>query len=110
MMWGHRNDARAYALGLEEFDSYLTALLDGLDPETLLIVTSDHGNDPTTASTDHSREYVPLIVYHRGADSFRGDHALGTRRTFADVGRTIADNFGLRRDFPGTSFLLDIVG
>jgi len=110
MMWGHRNDARAYALGLEEFDSYLAALAEGLGPETLLIITSDHGNDPTTASTDHSREYVPLIVYHRRADGVRGKRDLGTRRTFADVGRTIAHNFGLREEFPGTSFLPDIVG
>jgi phosphopentomutase len=110
MMWGHRNDARAYALGLEEFDSYLAALLDRVGPETLLIITSDHGNDPTTASTDHSREYVPLIAYHGGAGCVRGGRDLGTRSTFADVGRTIARNFGLSGDFPGASFLIDIVG
>lgn len=109
MMWGHRNDARAYALGLEEFDSYLAVLLDRMGAGTLLVITSDHGNDPTTASTDHSREYVPLIVYHRGLDGLRGERSLGTRRTFADVGRTIAHNFGLSGDFPGTSFLFDIV-
>jgi phosphopentomutase len=110
MMWGHRNDARAYALGLEEFDSYLTVLLDRIGAGTLLIITSDHGNDPTTPSTDHSREYVPLIVYHRGLDGVHGERSLGTRRTFADVGRTIAHNFDLGGDFPGTSFLSDIDG
>jgi len=111
-MWGHRNDARAYALGLEEFDSYLTVLLEKLGAGTLLLITSDHGNDPTTASTDHSREYVPLIVYHRGlgGGGGSGERNLGTRRTFADVGRTIADVFGLREKFPGTSFLSDVMG
>lgn len=110
MMWGHRNDARAYALGLEEFDSYLRVLLEKLDTRTLLIITSDHGNDPTTASTDHSREYVPLLVYHRGLGGVPGDRSLGIRRTFADVGRTIAENFRLGGVFPGTSFLPDIMG
>jgi phosphopentomutase len=110
MMWGHRNDARAYALGLEEFDSYLAVLLDRIGDGTLLIITSDHGNDPTTASTDHSREHVPLIVYHRDLEGVRGERSLGTRSTFADLGRTIAHNFGLSGEFPGTSFLYDILG
>ena len=109
MMWGHRNDPRAYALGLEEFDSYLRALLETLDERVLLIITSDHGNDPTTPSTDHSREYVPLLVYHRGLESGSGERNLGTRGTFADVGRTIAENFRLEESFPGRSFLRDIV-
>jgi phosphopentomutase len=114
MMWGHRNDARAYALGLEEFDSCLTVLLDRLAEDALLVITSDHGNDPTTASTDHSREYVPLIVYHRarrrGLEGAGREQNLGTRTTFADLGRTIADNFGLREEFPGTTFLTEILG
>jgi phosphopentomutase len=101
-MWGHRNDARAYALGLEEFDSYLNDLLAALGSRTLLVITSDHGNDPTTESTDHSREYVPLIVYHRG---MKRPVDLGTRDTFADVAATIAENFRLSEDLPGTSFL-----
>jgi len=109
MMWGHRNDARAYALGLEEFDSYLRGLLERLDDDVLLIITSDHGNDPTTPSTDHSREYVPLIVYHRGLRAGSRERDLGTRGTFADVGRTIAENFRLDEGFPGRSFLRDIV-
>jgi phosphopentomutase len=109
MMWGHRNDARAYALGLEEFDSYLGLLLEALDGDTLLIITSDHGNDPTTRSTDHSREYVPLLVYHRGLAGGGGNRRLGERRTFADVGRTIADNFDLAGVFPGVSFLDDVL-
>ncbi len=85
-MWGHRNDPRAYALGLEEFDSHLATVRNRLDDDTLLIITSDHGNDPTTSGTDHSREYVPLLVYHRRADRGRD---LGTRETFADVATTV---------------------
>jgi len=106
-MWGHRNDARAYALGLEEFDSYLNDLLDSLDRRALLIITSDHGNDPTTPSTDHSREYVPLIVYHTGMER---PADLGTRDTLADVAATIAGNFGIKERLPGTSFLSRVTG
>jgi phosphopentomutase len=103
-MWGHRNDARAYALGLEDFDSFLSELLPAFTSGDLLIVTSDHGNDPTTPSTDHSREIVPLIVWHEGLA--RGK-SLGTRSSFADVGATIAENFRLTSD-AGTSFLSEI--
>ena len=103
-MWGHRNDARAYALGLEDFDSFLSELLPILGVEDLLIVTSDHGNDPTTKSTDHSREEVPLLVYHGSLD--RGA-PFGMRETFADVGATVAENFGVASG-AGSSFLPDI--
>jgi phosphopentomutase len=106
-MWGHRNDPRAYALGLEEFDSYLNDLLEALGRRALLLVTSDHGNDPTTDSTHHSREYVPLIVYHTGMER---PVDLGTRETFADVAATIADNFRAAKRLPGTSFLNQVTG
>ncbi|HEX5132793.1 MAG TPA: phosphopentomutase [Candidatus Krumholzibacteria bacterium] len=86
-MWGHRNDARAFALGLEEFDGFLVPLLAALRPDDLLILTADHGNDPTTPSTDHSREYVPLLVYHAGLVLGRD---LGIRASLADVGATVA--------------------
>jgi phosphopentomutase len=101
-MWGHRNDARAYALGLEEFDSFLLELLGAVDAATLLLVTSDHGNDPTTESTDHSREYVPIIAYNAGS---RKGSDLGVRNTFADVAATIADNFAIDERFSAVSFL-----
>jgi phosphopentomutase len=106
-MWGHRNDPRAYALGLEEFDSYLNGFLEVLGRRALLLITSDHGNDPTTESTDHSREYVPLIVYHTGMEH---PVDLGTRDTLADVAATIADNFGMIDRLPGTSFLDRVTG
>jgi phosphopentomutase len=109
MMWGHRNDARAYALGLEEFDSYLPGLIDKVGADVLLIITSDHGNDPTTPSTGHSREHVPLLVYHKRSVAGPGRRCLGIRSTLADVGRTVADNFDLAEEFPGTSFLPNVV-
>lgn len=104
-MWGHRNDPRAYALGLEEFDSFLNEFLPALRHDDLLLITSDHGNDPTTPSTDHSRERVPLLVYYPGLASGKD---LGTRESFADVGRTVADNFGLAETTVGQSFLDDV--
>jgi phosphopentomutase len=105
MLWGHRNDFRAFARGLEEFDIRLGGLLPLLRPDDMLIITADHGCDPTTPSTDHSREYVPLLVYYPG---MKGDIELGTRATFADTGKTIAEIFGITYPFPGQSFLRDI--
>lgn len=86
-MWGHRNDARAFALGLEEFDAFLAGFLCELGGDDLLIITADHGNDPTTPSTDHSREYAPLLVHHRAL--LRGV-SLGDRDSLADVGATVS--------------------
>jgi phosphopentomutase len=104
--YGHRNDVAGYARNLEQFDRRLAGLLPQLRDDDLLIVTADHGNDPTTASTDHSREYVPLLV--TGAQ-LRRDVDLGTRRTFADVGQTLAEVFGVGPLTNGTSFLRDIM-
>ena len=102
--YGHRNDVEGYARNLERFDARLAGVLPRLRETDLLIVTADHGNDPTTASTDHAREYVPLLVI--------GDHVrgvdLGTRRTFADVGQTLAELFGVGALPHGTSFLQEI--
>jgi len=104
-MWGHRNDARAYALGLEEFDSFVPALLDVLDDHTTVIVTSDHGHDPTTPSTDHSRENVPLLVF--GPRTAAVD--LGRRLTLSDVAATVAEWFGVDGDFSATSFAREVM-
>jgi phosphopentomutase len=103
--FGHRNDPAGYAANLERFDQRLAKLLPMLRDDDLLIVTADHGNDPTTSSTDHSREYVPLIV--AGA-RVRPNADLGTRHTFADLGQTLADNFGVEPLAHGTSFLREI--
>jgi len=100
MLYGHRNDPVGYGRALEELDRALPRLLGRLREGDVLAITADHGCDPTTPSTDHSREYVPLLVHAPG----RGGGALGTRETFADLGATVAEFFGLRADV-GTSFL-----
>jgi len=110
MLYGHRNDPEGYALALMKFDLWLGCFLQRLRTDELLIITSDHGNDPVTPSTDHSREYVPLIVYfHEATKRSEGKKNLGTRETFADVGATIAKNFGLSPMLLGTSFLRQLV-
>ena len=103
--YGHRNDVAGYAANLERFDARLAKLLPMLRPDDLLMVTADHGNDPTTPSTDHAREYVPLLVT---GERVRKGVDLGTRRTFADVGQTLAEVFGVGRLPQGTSFLSEI--
>ena len=104
--YGHRNDPAGYAANLERFDARLAAFLPRLGPEDLLIITADHGNDPTTPSTDHSREHVPVFAV--GA-AVRAGADLGVRKTFADVGQTIADLFGVDPLPHGTSFLGEIL-
>jgi phosphopentomutase len=104
-LYGHRNNVDGYARNLERFDARLADLLPHLRPTDVLVITADHGNDPTTASTDHSREYVPLLVV--GAQVSSGV-SLGTRQTFADLGQTIADNFRVAPLPHGTSFLHDL--
>jgi len=103
--FGHRNDVEGYARNLERFDGRLGELLPRLGSPDLLVVTADHGNDPTTPSTDHSREYVPLLVTGRRVR--RVD--LGTRETFADLGQTLAEVFRVPKLAYGTSFLHDIL-
>jgi phosphopentomutase len=103
--YGHRNDVEGYARNLERFDARLSRLLPQLRDDDVLIITADHGNDPTTPSTDHAREYVPLIVT---GTHVRAGVDLGTRRTFADLGQTLAELFGVGRLAHGTSFLKEI--
>ena len=105
-VYGHRNDPAGYAANLERFDARLAALLPRLRPSDLLIVTADHGNDPTTPSTDHSREHVPVFAV---GSAVRAGVDLGLRRTFADVGQTIADLLGVGPLANGTSFLPDVL-
>jgi len=103
-VYGHRNDVAGYAANLERFDQELLRLQPSLGAADLLVITADHGNDPSTPSTDHSREYVPVLLTGprvRAVD-------LGTRATFADLGQTIADNFGVGPLAHGTSFLDEI--
>ncbi len=104
-VYGHRNDPRGFARALEEFDREIPRLMETLGPEDMFIITADHGNDPVTPSTDHSREYVPLLVWSR---SVKGGRNLGTRATFADVGKTIAEFFVLENHLAGTSFKSEV--
>lgn len=99
--WGHRNDVEGYARGLEEFDERLPELMDAMENEDILVITADHGCDPTTESTDHSREYVPLLIYGK---SIAGGVNLGTRNSFADTGSTVAELFKLPSLPIGESF------
>jgi phosphopentomutase len=99
--WGHRNDPAGFAAGLREVDSRLPSLLRLTGRGEPFVVTADHGNDPTTPSTDHSREYVPLLVYSPGTTG----RDLGVRSTFSDVARSLAEYFSLPDVFPGRSFL-----
>ena len=106
MLYGHRKEVEGFARSLEEFDAMLSSLLDQMQPSDLLLITADHGCDPDhcSASTDHSREYVPILAYSPGG---RRGINLGVRPTLADMGQTVAENFG--GSIPhGTSFLSQI--
>ena len=92
MLYGHRNDVYGYGRAIEEFDAFLPQLLHQLTADDLLLITADHGNDPTTLSTDHSREYVPILMYQAAEKIGRN---LQVRKTLADVGATILDWFSL---------------
>lgn len=107
MLWGHRNDAASFARGLEDFDRWLPGFIAHLQNDDLLIITADHGCDPTILdSTDHTREYVPLLAF---SPSMNAPGNLGTRETFSDIAVTVAENFRLDSSFPGKSFFKDIV-
>ncbi len=99
--YGHRNNPEGFHNALVEFDNWLPKILDELDETDRLIITADHGNDPTTPSTDHSREYVPLLYYAKDQNS----RNLGIRETFSDIAKTIADYYQVKNSFPGKSFL-----
>lgn len=99
-LFGHRNNVEGYAQALEAVDAWLPSLLENLREQDLLILTADHGCDPTTPSTDHSREYVPLLAYSKS----QAGQALGTRASLADIGASVAANFGVK-PLTGQSFL-----
>ena len=103
--YGHRRDPKGYADALETFDRYIPKIIEHMKEGDLLIFTADHGNDPTHHGTDHTREFVPLLVYHRNIEKGR---QLPIRETFADVGATIADNFNVPLPKHGHSFLAEI--
>ncbi len=99
--YGHRNDPYGLANALKEFDDFLPLFISKLDDSDRVIITSDHGNDPTTPSTDHSREFVPLLYHGKN----KATKNLGTRQTFSDAAKTVADYFKVENDLKGISFL-----
>ncbi len=107
MVYGHRNDVEGYAGALTQFDHQLGQLLPMLREDDLLIITADHGCDPSTPSTDHSREHVPMVAWSK---SIKAGANLGTRDTYAHIAATVADYLGVKGNFSGSSFLPDILG
>lgn len=101
-IYGHRQDPEGFAACLQELDRALPAITDKLHPQDILIITGDHGNDPADDSTDHTREFVPLLVLHK---ALKRTVNLGVRETFADVSATILDVYGVKNSIDGTSFL-----
>jgi phosphopentomutase len=106
MLYGHRNDVDGYAKALTYFDGQLPKVLEGLRDEDILMITADHGCDPSTPSTDHSREYIPLVAYGK---CVKPGVNIGTRKTFADIAATILEYFAIEPEVTGTSFLKDIL-
>ncbi|MCZ0717361.1 phosphopentomutase [Aerococcus kribbianus] len=104
-VYGHRRDPEGYAKAIEEFDHYLPDIMAEIGDDDLLIITADHGNDPTAPGTDHTREYVPLLVY---SPKLAGNNSLGIRKTYADIAASLADNFDLDYDTRGQSFMNDL--
>ncbi|MBY0163835.1 phosphopentomutase [Paenibacillus lautus] len=104
-VYGHRRDPKGYGQALEDYDRRLPEVFEKMTENDLLIITADHGNDPTYKGTDHTREYVPLLVY---SPRFAEGKELPLRKTFADIGATVADNFGVKLPEHGTSFLNDL--
>ncbi|HBK5994753.1 TPA: phosphopentomutase [Staphylococcus pseudintermedius] len=104
-LYGHRRDKLGYAQAIKEFDNRLPELMDALHEDDLLIITADHGNDPTAPGTDHTREYIPVIMY---SPKFKGGQALEGDTTFSSIGATIADNFGVTLPEFGRSYLNEL--
>ena len=106
MVYGHRNDVEGYAKALSYFDSRLPELVEGLREDDLLLITADHGCDPITPSTDHSREHVAVVAI---GPKVKAGANLGTRNSFADTGATVLEYFGVNGDIAGTSYLKNIL-
>ena len=107
-LWGHRRDPIGYGDEIEKFDVKLGEFLEVMRDDDLLIITADHGNDPTYTGTDHTREKVPFLAYSK---SFKGSGSIPERNTFADMGATIAENFGVKmpEGTIGTSMLNELI-
>lgn len=106
MIYGHRNDVDGYAKALTYFDEQLPKVLEGLREDDILIITADHGCDPATPSTDHSREYIPLVIY---GEKIKNGVNLGTKQSFSDIAATVLEYFNIEQKTAGTSFLKEIL-
>ena len=106
MLYGHRNDVLGYANALREFDAKLPQIVSSMKDTDMLIITADHGCDPTTPSTDHSREYIPVLLYGK---ELKKNINIGTRKTYSDIGKTITDILNVKEDINGSSFAKDIL-
>ena len=102
MVYGHRQDALGFGRALEEFDAWLPQLFNAMRPDDLLVICADHGCDPTTPGSDHTREYVPALFWSKAME--RGN-SLGDRQSFADIAATLADYFRIPGKVAGESFL-----
>ena len=106
MLYGHRNNIEGYAKALEYLDSKLPIIIENMKETDVLILTADHGNDPSTPSTDHSREYIPILIYGK---QIKENINIGTRATYADIGQTILDMLGMPLLNTGVSFKEKII-
>lgn len=106
MLYGHRNDVDGYAKALTYFDEQLPRILSGLRQEDILMITADHGCDPSTPSTDHSREYIPLVIY---GNNIKKGVNIGTKQSFSDIAATLLEYFNIEKKVEGTSFLKEIL-
>ena len=105
MLFGHRNDPKGYGNAIEELDKRLPELFEKMTDEDILILTADHGCDPTTESTDHSREYIPILVYGKNIEPIN----IGIRNSFTDIGKSILDYFNIENEIDGESFIEKII-
>ena len=105
MLYGHRNDPKGYGNAIEELDNRLKEIYNKMTEDDILMLTADHGCDPTTESTDHSREYIPLLVYGNKINPIN----IGTRESFTDISKTILEYFEIENDINGKSFLKNIL-
>jgi len=106
MLYGHRNDVEGYAKALERFDLRIPDIMDAMSSDDVLIITADHGCDPTTESTDHSREYIPILVY---GEQVRPGVDLGIRESYSDIGATVLDLFDIHAKLRGRSFKKEMI-
>jgi len=106
MLYGHRNDFKGYAKALVDFDNRVPEIISNMSEEDVLIFTADHGCDPTTESTDHSREYVPVIAYGK---QIKSGASIGVRKSFCDIGKTVLDLLSVENDLYGESFAKEII-